>query len=91
MNSRFKEHCRDYNSLQKKSGVTDNPNSLSAMAKHCFHSHHKFNDVVTTPLHFCGKGRRRDRLEEYYTLKYLESTKNTCNNVLNDTESIQYK
>ena len=83
---RFKEHRRDFKSLQKKkNSENENQNSLSAMARHCFHKDHKFDDVVTTPLQFCNKGRRMDRLEEYYILQYFKTKKN---NVLNDSDFI---
>ena len=54
------------------------------MARRCRTSNHSLSDVHLDPLHYCGKGNIRNKLEEYYTLHFDSHGYN----LLNDMEAV---
>ena len=84
---RFKEeHLRDCNQLSNCSPK----DSASAMARHCYEEHHPYNEVVSSPIHPCPKGRNLNRLEEYHIVSTLNKCKSTSNTLLNNTDHVTF-
>lgn len=81
---RIYEHKLDYRNL---AGLKQTPPSfkdkkeISAFAKHCANSGHKFEESTVKLIHHASKGANLNRLEEFETIR---ASKNNGQNVLND-------
>jgi len=90
---RLDEHRYDFNKLKKRASSSSPLSSIaveaahssgkfsiSSVARHCHETEHPFDAVKIQPLYYCQKGRKMDRLEEYFTIKSLNNNR-TLNNL----------